>query len=221
MWEKKKGARIFGYARVSTEDQDFALQIHALEREGVDHIFKEKVSGKSMDRPIFNILVDCYLRPGDRVVVWKLDRLGRSMRGLCDTVEMFDKKGYDLKVLTEGFDTSTPAGRMFFHFMAAMAQFESDLISQRTKAGIAAKKERGERMGRPFMIQGNKKRMKLVRRLDGQGKLRDENGEAIITDRELWIELDKVDPDNPIKNIATVRRWRTAGYPGLDEGDQG
>jgi len=214
---RRKEPRTFGYARVSTDEQETALQIRALKNFGCDKIYEEKASGRTMDRPLFSALVDMGVLAGDRVVVWKLDRLGRSLKGLTETVAHLEKMGVDLIVLTEKIDTSTATGKFFFHVMAAMAQWESDMISERTKAGIEAKKARGETMGRPHLIKDDPKRMKYMRDLHKAGKLIDEHGALIGSDRQLLETLNKGNPDNPIESMETVRRWRRAGYPGLNE----
>lgn len=132
-----------GYARTSREDQCLDLQINALRKAEVDdkNIFQEQVSALSEKRPQFDLaLKRC--RKGDTLVVWKLDRLGRSVKQLIDTVNDLKARGVDFKSLTEGFDTATPMGTMIFHIMAAMAQMERDTTIERTKAGLAAAKER-------------------------------------------------------------------------------
>ena len=135
--------KFIGYARTSREDQCLDLQINALKIAEIDdkNIFQEQVSALSEKRPQFDLaLKRC--RKGDTLVVWKLDRLGRSVKQLIDTVNDLKARGVDFKSLTEGFDTSTPMGTMIFHIMAAMAQMERDTTIERTKAGLAAAKER-------------------------------------------------------------------------------
>jgi DNA invertase Pin-like site-specific DNA recombinase len=143
-----------GYARVSREDQNLDLQIDAILKRGVDEkqIFKEKVSGVSKKRPQFELCLK-RLRRGDTLVVWKLDRLGRSLTALCELSKSFDNRGIMLVSITEGIDTTTAMGKLFFHFMAAIAQFERDLIGERTKAGIEAAKNRGTWRSRPVTFE--------------------------------------------------------------------
>lgn len=132
-----------GYARTSREDQKLDLQINALHKDGIEDnfIFKEQVSALAKKRPQFDLaLKRC--RRGDTLVVWKLDRLGRSVMQLITTVNDLNERGVDFKSLTEGFDTSTAMGTLIFHVMAAMAQLERDHTSERTAAGIEAAKER-------------------------------------------------------------------------------
>ena len=139
-----------GYARVSRDDQNLDLQIDAMRIRGVDEkqIFKEKVSGVSTKRPQLDLCLK-RLRRGDTLVVWKLDRLGRSTIQLCEFIKDFDKRGIAFVSLTEGIDTKTAMGTLFFHIMAGIAQFERDLISERTMAGLAAAKKRGTWRSRP------------------------------------------------------------------------
>lgn len=135
------GRFLIGYARVSTEDQELRLQIDALKKYGVpeSHIITEKKSGKSLKgRKLFEVLK--FLRKGDRMVVWRLDRLGRSLKELVQIVDMIEDAGADLVSLRDNIDTTTAGGRFYFHMMAAMAEFERNLTSERTKAGMLAKK---------------------------------------------------------------------------------
>ena len=138
----------FGYARVSTTQQDEALQQDALEKVGVDRIFIDKASGATESRPALDELLG-QLRAGDTVVVWRLDRLGRSLRHLIDLVGDLEQRGVGLRSLTESIDTSTPGGKPVFHVFGALAEFERDLIRERTQAGLAAARARGRVGGRP------------------------------------------------------------------------
>ena len=142
------GSMDIGYARVSTKDQDLSLQLDALTRFGCIKIFEEKVSGKNRNRPELEDLIEM-LREGDRVVVYKLDRIGRSLKHLIELVEMFNKMGVEFVSLHENIDTSTAAGRMFFHIVGAFAQFEREVTVERTKAGLEAARARGRKGGRP------------------------------------------------------------------------
>lgn len=139
---------LVGYARVSTEDQDTTLQTDALERAGCSRVFKEKRSGVDRDRPQLKAAID-YLREGDTLVVWKLDRLARSMSQLITTVAILEERRIGLKSLTEQIDTSTPGGKLIFHIFSALAEFEKDIIRERTRAGLQAARERGRVGGRP------------------------------------------------------------------------
>jgi len=145
----------FGYARVSTNEQDEALQLDALNAVGVDRIFTDKASGAVASRPALDELLN-QLRPGDCLVVWRLDRLGRSLRHLIDLFADLEARGVEVRSLTESLDTSTPGGRLTFHLFAAMAQMERDLIRERTNAGLAAARARGRVGGRPTVMPPEK-----------------------------------------------------------------
>lgn len=139
--------KVFGYARVSTHDQNLNLQLDALEKAGVDEVFEEKVSGGKQKRPQLEKLKEC-LREGDQVVVWRLDRLGRSLNHLVELMTFFKENKIEFKSINESIDTSTPTGTLIFHIFAALAEFERSLIMERTRAGLAARKSRGLKPGR-------------------------------------------------------------------------
>jgi DNA invertase Pin-like site-specific DNA recombinase len=138
----------FGYIRVSRDKQVTALQDDALRVEQCDRIFTDKMSGKRFDRPEFLRMLDM-ARPGDVIVVWRLDRLGRSLKELIETVNQLSERGIELRSLKEQIDTTTPTGRLMFHVIAALAEFERDIISERTQAGLEAARARGRTGGRP------------------------------------------------------------------------
>src|SRR4029453_18660775 len=137
-----------GYARVSTQEQDLALQLDALRAAGCERIYTEKASGAQRDRPQLQAALE-YLRADDTLVVWKLDRLARSLRQLLDTVEALHRRQIGLRSLTEAIDTSTPGGTLVFHLFGALAEFERSIIRERTRAGLAAARARGRTGGRP------------------------------------------------------------------------
>lgn len=139
---------IVGYARVSSQDQNLDLQRDALKVAGCERIFEEHVSGAKAQRPEFTSAMD-FLRPGDTLVVWKLDRLARSMRQLIDTVALLDARSVGLRSLTESIDTGTANGRFFFHVFGALAEFERSILRERTLAGLEAARQRGRTGGRP------------------------------------------------------------------------
>jgi DNA invertase Pin-like site-specific DNA recombinase len=139
---------LVGYARVSTLDQNPALQTDALYAAGCERIFTEKASGAQRDRPELAAAID-YLRAGDTLVVWKLDRLARSMRQLIETLEDLQSRKIELRSLTENIDTATAGGRLVFHIFASLAEFERGVIRERTSAGLQAARERGRKGGRP------------------------------------------------------------------------
>jgi len=144
-----------GYARVSTLEQDDALQHDALTAAGCERIFTDKASGKLEHRPALDALLD-QVRPGDTVVVWRLDRLGRSLRHLLETVADLERRGIGFASLTEQIDTSTPGGKLVFHLFGALAEFEHALIRERTMAGLAAARARGRVGGRPTVWTADK-----------------------------------------------------------------
>jgi DNA invertase Pin-like site-specific DNA recombinase len=142
---------LLGYARVSTTDQHLHVQVDALIAAGCYRVFTETASGARADRPALAQVLD-QLRPGDTLVVWKLDRLGRSLRHLVDTVTGLAECGVGFRSLQEAIDTTTPGGKLVFHVFAALAEFERDLIRERTAAGLAAARARGRNGGRPAAL---------------------------------------------------------------------
>lgn len=139
---------LVGYARISTTDQKLELQLDALANAGCSRTYVEQASGALDDRPELASMLD-HLREGDTVIVWRLDRLGRSLRHLIDLVGALERRGIAFRSLNEGIDTSTAGGKLVFHVFAALAEFERDLISERTVAGLAAARARGRKGGRP------------------------------------------------------------------------
>lgn len=139
---------LVGYARVSTLDQEPALQLDALSAAGCERIFQERVSGSRAERPELAKALE-YMRAGDTLVVWKLDRLARSLKQLIHTVENLHARGIGFRSLTDSIDTTTAGGELVFHMFGAIAQFERRLIQERTRAGLKAAAARGRRGGRP------------------------------------------------------------------------
>lgn len=139
---------LIGYARVSTQDQTPALQLDALQAAGCERVFEEKASGAQRDRPELKAAID-YARPGDTLVVWKLDRLARSIKQLIETVEGLEARSVGFRSLTEAIDTTTAGGRLVFHIFAGLAEFERSIIRERTMAGLASARARGRLGGRP------------------------------------------------------------------------
>ncbi|WP_026280497.1 recombinase family protein [Thioalkalivibrio sp. ALE28] len=137
-----------GYARVSTRDQDPSLQTDALREAGCDRIYEDRASGAQRDRPQLREALD-YMRQGDVLVVWRLDRLARSMRQLITTVEDLEERGVEFQSLTESIDTTTPGGKLVFHVFGAVAEFERSIMQERTRAGLDAARQRGRTGGRP------------------------------------------------------------------------
>ena len=146
-----RSPRLVGYARVSTDEQTTALQLDALRSAGCSVIHEDAASGALRSRPGLEPAI-ADLAPGDTLVVWKLDRLGRSLRHLLDSAEALRERGVALRSLTEHIDTGTAAGQMLYSVLGAVAQVERDVLRERTVAGLAAAKRRGERLGRPFAL---------------------------------------------------------------------
>lgn len=146
---------LIGYARVSTAEQDTALQTDALCKADCERIFEDTVSGAKADRPGLTAALE-YLRDGDVLVVWRLDRLGRSLPHLIEVISALESRGVGFRSLTESFDTTTPGGRLIFHMFGALGQFERDLIRERTKAGLAAAAARGRKGGRKPVVTAEK-----------------------------------------------------------------
>lgn len=139
---------LVGYARISTADQKHELQIDALKKSGCEKIFTETASGAQRDRPQLKAALE-YMRDGDVLVVWKLDRLARSLKQLIETVENMGEAGIGFRSLTEAIDTTTSGGRLVFHIFGAIAEFERSLIRERTMAGLDAARASGKKLGRP------------------------------------------------------------------------
>lgn len=155
MADNSSTGNLIGYARVSTDDQTTAPQVDALTAAGCTRIYEETASGALRGRTELAACLD-YLRAGDVLVIAKLDRLGRSLAHLIDTVAQLDARGIGLRSLGEGIDTTTAAGRLLLHVLGSIAEFERDLIRERTTAGLAAAKKRGRTGGRPVTMTADK-----------------------------------------------------------------
>ena len=191
---------LIGYARVSTQEQNLELQINALKEVGCKKIFTEKASGAQRERPELKAALE-YMRPNeDTLVVWKLDRLARSLRQLIDTAEALEKQGIGFKSLTENIDTTTPGGKLIFHIFGALAEFERGLVKERTIAGLKAAKAMGRTGGRPVSL--NSDDLIIAKAL-----LKNKN----ITVKEVARRL-KVDP-------STLYRYLPGGRSLIKEGD--
>ncbi len=158
---------LIGYARVSTQDQKPELQHDALSKAGCEKVFTEKASGAQRDRPELAAAIG-YMREGDTLVVWKLDRLARSMKQLIETVEGLEARGIGFRSLTEAIDTTTPGGKLVFHIFGALAEFERSIIRERTRAGLEAARARGRRGGRPKKLSEGDLRAARAMLLDGE-----------------------------------------------------
>jgi DNA invertase Pin-like site-specific DNA recombinase len=151
----ERGLMMFvGYARVSTQEQDPALQLDVLNEMGCERIFTEKASGAQRERPQLQAALD-YMRKGDTLVVWKLDRLARSLKQLIETVEDLHDREMGFLSLTESIDTTTSGGMLIFHIFASLAQFERSIIRERTASDLAAARKRGRFGGRPASLSAN------------------------------------------------------------------
>lgn len=157
---------VIGYARVSTQDQHLDVQEQALRVAGCEKVYRDTASGKLADRPGLQAALG-KLRDGDTFIVWKLDRLGRSVKQLVDLVTLFEREGVNFKSLTDSIDTSTPAGRFFFHIMASLAEMERELIVERTRAGLEAARRSGRLGGRSRKMTDSK--IESARRLLASG----------------------------------------------------
>jgi DNA invertase Pin-like site-specific DNA recombinase len=146
---------LIGYARVSTTDQNLALQKEALEKAGCERIYEDTISGTRAERPGLTKALEM-LRSGDTLVVWKLDRLGRSVKNLITLIGEINTNGIHFKSLTDSIDTDTPSGRFFFHVMASLAEMERDLIIERTRAGLEVARALGRKGGRKRTMTDSK-----------------------------------------------------------------
>lgn len=156
---------LIGYARVSTQDQNLELQRDALTAAKCERIFEDKASGAKAARPGLMEAIS-FMRPGDTLVIWKLSRLGRSIKQLIETVQLLQEKGIELKSLNESIDTATATGKLLFHIVAAFAQFERDNMIENTRAGLDAARARGKNGGRPKALDEKKAAMARELRKD-------------------------------------------------------
>jgi DNA invertase Pin-like site-specific DNA recombinase len=159
---------LVGYARVSTQDQNLELQLAALKKVGCKKFYQDQISGTKNNRPGLQLALEV-LRKGDTFVVWKLDRLGRSVKGLVDLINQLHQKEIHFKSITDNVDTSTPSGRFFFHIMASLAQMERELVAERTRAGLAVAKAQGRVGGRKRKM--TKSKIESAKKLLASGML--------------------------------------------------
>lgn len=152
---------LIGYARVSGNDQNLSLQMDALKNAGCKKIYTDKITGTKAERPGLNQVLDA-LRKGDILIVWRLDRLGRSLKHLIALIEDLNKKNIGFRTIQESMDTTTPGGKLIFHIFGALAEFERNLIRERTLHGIEAARARGKLGGRPKALD-NKKRELVIK----------------------------------------------------------
>ena len=150
-----------GYARVSTQDQTLDLQNDALQQAGCDRIFTDTASGAKVERVGLDEAIS-HLREGDTLVVWRLDRLGRSLKHLIETITKLNNREIGFKSITEAIDTTTSGGKLIFHIFGALAEFERDIIRERTQAGLNAARARGRKGGRPKALTPKKQEQALT-----------------------------------------------------------
>src|SRR3954451_6018573 len=163
---------LIGYARVSTHEQNLDLQEDALKAAGCQKVYTDKTGGTKADRPgLERALAD--VRPGDSLVVWKLDRLGRRLKHLIETVTDLGNRGVCFQSLQEAIDTTTSGGKLMFHVFGALAEFERDIIRERTLAGLAAARARGRMGGRPRHLDDKKKRHAVTLHSDPSNSVKD------------------------------------------------
>lgn len=184
---------LLGYARVSTSDQDAALQVDALKAAGCYRVFVDVISGSLAARPELDKLLD-QIRPGDTLVVWRLDRLGRSIRHLIDQLATLAVREVGFRSLQETIDTTSSGGRLVFHVFAALAEFERDLIKERTNAGLKAARARGRTGGRPPQLTPNQ--VKTAKRMYAEQEMTVAAiGEVLGVSRTTIYRTLKRDPD--------------------------
>jgi DNA invertase Pin-like site-specific DNA recombinase len=149
---------LIGYARISTDDQNLALQHDALTAAGCEKIYEDRISGARAERPGLALAMEV-ARAGDTLIVWRLDRLGRSLKDLITLAERLEQRKVGLRSLKEALDTTSSGGRLVFHMFGALAEFERDLIRERTQAGLSAARARGRLGGRPKLLTPEKRRL--------------------------------------------------------------
>ncbi|WP_218081719.1 recombinase family protein [Anthocerotibacter panamensis] len=151
---------LIGYARVSTDDQNLDLQQDALQKAGCDKIYEDKISGAKADRPGLITALEV-IRADDTLVIWRLDRLGRSLKDLIHLMEVLNQKEAGLLSLQESINTASSAGKLVFHIFGSLAEFERNLIRERTQAGMAAARARGRQGGRPKALDPEKRKLAI------------------------------------------------------------
>ncbi|HFG0515917.1 TPA: recombinase family protein [Staphylococcus aureus] len=183
-----------GYARVSTKDQSLDGQIDSLKEYGCERIFSEKISGRKVKRTELDKCLD-YLRDGDTLIIYKLDRLGRTTKQLIELSQWFDDNGIDLQIIDMNIFTKDAMGKMFFTMMSAFAELEANLLSERTKKGLAAARARGRKGGRPSLPDHKKREIKFLydeQKLTGE-EIADKTGVSRATVYRVVNEMKKLD----------------------------
>jgi len=180
------GPQLIGYARVSTEDQSLELQTRALDEAGCLNIYEEKLSGAKKSRPELDLAIKD-LRPGDTLVVWRLDRLSRSIRDLHRRLEQIEDAGANLKSLTEHFDFTSAVGKLMLNMLAVMAEFERQLTIERTRAGMAVLRAKGETLGAP--VKFNKAKQRMAKKMLAQRERRIVRGKSVWRPKHKKIDV--------------------------------
>lgn len=193
-----------GYARVSTADQNPELQLEALRRAGCEKVFTEKASGARDDRPELARILEDVLRAGDTLVVWKLDRLARSLRKLIATAEELEREKIGLVSLTESIDTTTPGGMLTFHVFGAIAQFERALIRERTTAGLVEARRQGRKGGRPPVMRAGDVVAARAMMTEGSLPVRDIAKRMGVSVATLYRYAGKRGPAAPVQESAAA-----------------
>lgn len=192
---------LIGYARVSTADQTLALQKDALEKAGCERIFTDTASGAKAERIGLDEAID-HLREGDTLVVWRLDRLGRSLKHLIETITALNNRKIGFKSITEAIDTTTSGGKLIFHIFGALAEFERDIIRERTQAGLTAARARGRNGGRPRALTPKKTassgrsittKTARLRRFAGHSTSQGQHSTDIL-ERKIRLKLERSQP---------------------------
>jgi DNA invertase Pin-like site-specific DNA recombinase len=176
---------LIGYARVSTTEQTLDLQKDALQKAGCGTMFTDTMSGAKEDRPGLDQTLS-YLRPGDTLVVWRLDRLGRSLRHLIETITTLNERDIGFKSITENIDTTTSGGKLIFHIFGALAEFERDIIKERTQAGLLAARARGRVGGRPRALTAQERAIAQTLYADPNKSIKDICHTLRISRRTLY-----------------------------------
>ena len=194
---------LIGYARISTLEQSLDLQIDALKKAGCEKIFSDTISGSKAKRPGLDECLE-YARSGDTIAVWKLDRLGRNLKHLIETVQALEDRGVGFKSLQENIDTTTPGGKLIFHVFGALAEFERDLIRERTLAGLAAARARGRIGGRKPALKAKKREVALALYRDKGVSIAEICRTLKISRTTFYRSLGLKKGDAPLPTVATT-----------------
>jgi DNA invertase Pin-like site-specific DNA recombinase len=201
---------LIGYARVSTAEQSLDLQTDALRTAGCDRLFTDLASGAQAERPGLEAALDL-CREGDTLVVWKLDRLGRSLPHLVETVRDLGRRGIAFRSLRESLDTASPGGKLVFHLFAALAEFERDVIRERTQAGLQAARARGRQGGRPPGVNEAKRQAALALKRDTTRSVREICSILGISRNTYYKYTRAADRPAPVRHRAPERPETTQG----------